>query len=186
MKKIPIPSAESTAVKTSVNTPSASVSTTDSNDDMRIAWRYNALPTFNETSAEDRVSFGHFFDLTKQIDKEHLDELNIAYFDGKKLPSADQGKTIFQNSVYSDLLTSIKSQLVAIKATALEDAVQANSLLRICITSLGSPLWYDQEFSQDVCLFLTILKALVRHHSAVCCVTMPMHLFQHYVYYTLK
>lgn len=57
------------------------------------------------------------------------------------------------------------------------------SLLRICITSLGSPQWYDENFGKDLLKFLTILRALIRSKVAVCFITMPMHLVAKYVSY---
>ncbi|EDS43253.1 pax neighbor protein [Culex quinquefasciatus] len=56
---------------------------------------------------------------------------------------------------------------------------QGQELLRICLNSVGSPLWYDQNFPQDLIRFLTILKAIVRNTLSCCLVTLPTHLFQH-------
>ncbi|KAL7736431.1 hypothetical protein ACLKA6_019641 [Drosophila palustris] len=54
------------------------------------------------------------------------------------------------------------------------------NLCRVCITSLGSPLWYDDNFATDLLKFLTVLRASVRSCTAVCFITMPMHLIAKY------
>ncbi|XP_064536169.1 elongator complex protein 4 [Drosophila montana] len=58
--------------------------------------------------------------------------------------------------------------------------VQQKNLCRVCLTSLGSPLWYDEHFAEDLLKFLTILRASVRSCTAVCFITMPMHLIAKY------
>lgn len=59
--------------------------------------------------------------------------------------------------------------------------MQEKNLCRVCLTSLGSPLWYDDHFAEDLLKFLTILRGSVRSCTAVCFITMPMHLIAKYV-----
>lgn len=59
--------------------------------------------------------------------------------------------------------------------------IQEKNLCRVCLTSLGSPLWYDDHFAEDLLKFLTILRGSVRSCTAVCFITMPMHLIAKYV-----
>ena len=50
-------------------------------------------------------------------------------------------------------------------------------LLRICIGSLGSPVWYSESFRIDVLRFLVQLKSIVRYNeNIVCFITTPVHL----------
>lgn len=51
------------------------------------------------------------------------------------------------------------------------------NLLRICISSIGSPLWYSETFQSDVLRFLVQIKSIVRYNeNVVCFITMPLHL----------
>ena len=50
-------------------------------------------------------------------------------------------------------------------------------MLRICINSLGSPLWYSETFHTDLLKFLVQLKSIVKYNeNIVCFITMPLHL----------
>lgn len=52
-----------------------------------------------------------------------------------------------------------------------------DNLLRICISSLGSPVWYSETFHKDVLRFLAQLKSIVRYNkNIVCLITLPLHL----------
>lgn len=157
-----------------------SESASTSGDDLRIAWRYNDLPVID---AEHRVNnVNYSFDLTKNVSPTLLSSLDITTFDpitlvpDEGVDDEHQGDGFFQNPIYSRLLDMIQS-----KATPVGDEKKSETLLRISISSLGSPLWFDTDFRRDVLLFLTALKAIVRHSLSVCCISMPVHLFKHYV-----
>jgi elongator complex protein 4 len=52
-----------------------------------------------------------------------------------------------------------------------------DNLLRVCISSLGSPVWYSETFQKDVLKFLAQLKSIVRYNeNIVCLITLPLHL----------
>lgn len=142
---------------------------------MRIAWRYNALPLI-ETNQKTLT----YFDSSKKIDREMLAKADIELF-------KDTGETfenLFQNPVYGRILLNLKRKFDTSKFSTDESYTQNDTeknLLRISISSLGSPLWYDDAFPQDVCLFMFFLKALIRTSIAVGCITVPSHLFQYLV-----
>lgn len=144
---------------------------------MRIAWRYNALP---KVEAEQRSgNQEHHFDLTKYITAETLAEQNITLFNEYDIDESASTDNVFHNKVYGRILIALKTYI----AKQLADDKPKN-VLRISITSLGSPVWYNRYFSQDLCMFLTVLKAIVRNApAAVCCLTMPVHLLRHHVSY---
>ena len=53
----------------------------------------------------------------------------------------------------------------------------SENMLRICINSIGSPVWYTENFSEDILNFLARLKAIVRcNENVVCLLTMPLNL----------
>ncbi|XP_067633439.1 elongator complex protein 4 [Eurosta solidaginis] len=81
---------------------------------------------------------------------------------------------IFNNPKYQRLLKLVQSFAREEKFTP--GALVYRSLCRICITSLGSPLWYDEDFSKHILKFLTILRGIVRNSVSVCFISMPMHL----------
>lgn len=173
IKKIPQPCSDNnnSSGSNKVNTPIQYDPLNQTDDDgLKIAWRYNALP---KVDAEQKVSNqGHSFDLTKLITEDSLNELKITLFDS--LPNNSFGN-IFINCYFGQLLNSIKTAIAPITAQ------EQKNLLRISISSLGSPLWYDKNYTKELCLFLTMLKAIVRNSLAVCCITMPMHLVKHHV-----
>lgn len=93
-----------------------------------------------------------------------------------KPPSKSQ---LFDNPKYFRLIKEIHHLLRDDKFHSGGFLVQ-KSLCRVCITSLASPLWYDENFGEDLLKFLTILRAAVRSSVSVCFITMPMHLVAKY------
>lgn len=153
------------------------------NDDsgMRIAWRYNNLNKVDSEQGNKSQRNAYIFDLTQSIDEQVAKELDVTIF-GSNTLSMKVG-TIFRNPAYSDLLEKLKNRTandVAFHAID-QQSVTKKNLLRICIESLASPLWYDENFIDDLFLFLTILKATVRSSLSVCCITMPVHLLNRIV-----
>lgn len=144
--------------------------------DMRIAWRYNSLPSFDS----DQKSTA-YFDSSKRIDGEMLAKTDMELF---KIDETFKNTDLFRNPVYTQILTNLKKKLNTSTFSGDDSSIQNESgktLLRISISSLGSPLWYEDGFAEDVCLFLFFLKALIRTSSAVGCLTVPSHLFKYLV-----
>lgn len=151
---------------------------------MRIAWRYNKLEKIDsEQGSGSHVDArnNYYFDLSQSIAQETLDTLDITTFtDDATAPHKSSDNQLFVNPVFVSLLTSLKSKMEDEKFRF--DANTNNkNLLRVAIQSLGSPLWWNENFSNDLCLFLMILKSLVRQSLSVCCITVPAHLFKHFV-----
>lgn len=156
----------------------------DDDNGMRIAWRYNNLNKVDSEQGNKSQRNAYVFDLTQSIDEQAAKELDVTIF-GSNTLSTKFG-TIFRNSAYSDLLEKLKNRVAndkAFHAMGPQSAIKKN-LLRICIESLASPLWYDENFIDDLFLFLTILKATVRSSLSVCCITMPVHLLNRIVSYS--
>ncbi|XP_038113671.1 elongator complex protein 4 [Culex quinquefasciatus] len=145
-------------------------------DEMRIAFRYNNLSVV-DLEQKPSTQIGHFFDLSKQIDEPELSKHDITYWDGSEVLS-EPSKT-FTNPCYQTLLSAIHTKSRKPQFDPANTDVKEKNLLRICLNSIGSPLWYDQNFPQDLIRFLTILKAIVRNTLSCCLVTLPTHLFQH-------
>ncbi|XP_017151677.1 putative elongator complex protein 4 [Drosophila miranda] len=83
---------------------------------------------------------------------------------------------VFHNTRYGGLLNDIQQQL---RDESFITGTKKH-LCRVCLTSLGSPLWYDDNFGEDLLKFLTLLMASVRNCNSVCLITMPMHLIAKY------
>lgn len=145
---------------------------------MRIAWRYNALPLIDASQKSTT-----YFDSSKRIDREMLATSDIELFKETDDALNNLSENLFRNPVYGQILMNLKTKLNTSKFST-EASMQndtGKNLLRISISSLGSPLWYDDAFIDDVCLFLFFLKALVRTSIAVGCITVPSHLFKYLV-----
>lgn len=181
LKKLPAIVAD-----TAISTAAKSSSLSQSNEDMRIAWRYNKLEKIDSeqgSGSQADAKNNYYFDLSQQIAKETLDTLDITTFtDDSTAPHKTRDNQPFVNRVFVSLLTSLKSKMEDEKFQTDASNNNANkNLLRVAIQSLGSPLWWNENFSADLCLFLTLLKSLVRHSLSVCCLTVPAHLFKHFV-----
>lgn len=168
MKKLPTPIEDAEAEKkTKDETP----------DEMRIAFRYNNLSVV-DLEQKPSAQLGHFFDLSKQIDESELSKHDISYWNGSEITS-EAGQLGFINPNYQSLLDAIHRKSSEPKYNHISTEVKDKTLLRICVNSLGSPLWYDRDFSRDLIKFLSVLKSIVRNSLACCLVTIPTHLFHH-------
>lgn len=87
---------------------------------------------------------------------------------------------LFNNTKYFRLLKEVHNLLGDEKFHSGGFLIK-RSLCRVCITSLGSPQWYDENFGEDLLKFLTLLRAAIRSSVSVCFITMPMHLVAKYV-----
>lgn len=105
------------------------------------------------------------FDLSKKVDKDQIASYeNVCFFSFTDFTSrhAAQPQTAFE--MILDDVQRLASD-------------NRDNLLRICISSMGSPLWYSETFRDDVLRFLAQLKSLVRYNeNVVCLLTMPLHL----------
>lgn len=165
---------------------SSSLPSSNANDEMRIAWRYNNLDKIDSeqggTTKTDAKN-AYTFDLSQSIGDDALKSTDISLFGMDECTDFDV-KSIFHNPAYVSLIQKLRDKmndsLFSVNSQASSPASKKN-LLRICIESLGSPLWYDEHFVRDFCLFLSVLKAAIRDSLSVCCITAPTYLFKHIV-----
>lgn len=132
-----------------------------SDDNLRIAFRYQALPKLDSTQragSQSQMSY----DLTKKYDSVKIEGCsNVKYFSFSNFQSMRSDKNVF-DTIIEDLQQLTQSN--------------KDNLLRVCINSLGSPLWYSENFSSDILKFLVQLKSIARYNNVVCFLTMPLHL----------
>lgn len=143
----------------------------DPNEDMKIAWRYNSLPKVNSVE-ETSSSQGNFFDLTTTIDAKSLETLSVSLWSGTG-ELLEKSNAIVKNLKLRDCLNHIYLEAQKYRSE------NSNNLLRIALSSIGSPYWYEDGFLKDFYKFLTLLKAILRHTSTVCLLTVPTHLLCH-------
>lgn len=177
------PSSSSRAL--SLSSTSSSPSNANVNDEMRIAWRYNNLDRVDSeqggTNQMDAKN-SYTFDLSQSIADDALASSDITLFGMDECARLD-GSSIFHNPAYVSLIQKLRDKMndstFGVSAqTSSAPPMPKKNLLRICIESLGSPLWYDEHFVRDFCLFLSVLKAAVRDSLSVCCITAPTYLFK--------
>lgn len=88
----------------------------------------------------------------------------------------------FTNKSFQDLLLSIKD-IITREEYQSGTKTSNKNMLRICLQSLGSPVWMatedgdDNACSQDLIKFMYCLRVILRDTNAVAYITMPTHLF---------
>lgn len=132
------------------------VKSEETSNDLRIAFRYQDLPKIDSVQRASQSSVT--FDLTKKYDKELInsyDKIDYLSFNESN-----------DSSAFDKIIDDVQNILKKCE----------NNLLRICISSIGSPLWYSVSFSAEILHFLVRLKSIARYNNVVCFLTMPLHL----------
>ena len=141
-------------------------------EQMKIAWRYQNMKLIDTSPTGGQV-FGHFYDLTKPMKKEVLEQANITYWYDDSFPKKDD---MFENMTYSRLLNCIQETLKE-GQYLVSEIPEKRQVLRITIHSLGSRLWFsdsENESHQDLLKFLYHFRALLRYSYAVGVITVPV------------
>lgn len=152
-----------------------------SDENMRIAWRYNSLEKVDSTQGSNVTT--HNFDLSQRIDADTLSPLSIDYFHSEQIANTHHDSDKFGKKAYVDLLHSLSAKLAnsSFTTTPGDDETKSTAsknVMRIMLRALASPLWWSNNYCNDLCLFLIALRALVRNSLSVCMVTIPTHLFE--------
>ncbi|XP_015117260.1 elongator complex protein 4 [Diachasma alloeum] len=143
---------------------------------MQIAWRYQNMRIL-DSSPKSGQMFGHFYDLTKKIDKNILSNTDITLWDGEDITYETSG---FRNSAYVDLLKTVQETLKK-GEFYVNASPNKRNILRIGLHSLGSRLWLcdtEETMHHDFLKFLYCFRALLRSAFAVAVITMPSQCFQ--------
>ncbi|XP_056638926.1 elongator complex protein 4 [Diorhabda carinulata] len=148
-------------------------------DKMKIAFRYQHLPT-NNGARQTVKQIGHIYDLSKNISLADIENSDICYWTGQRI---EHGSRTYSNPAYNALLKSIRNKIKDGKFF-LKDSPEKRTVLRIGIHSLGSPMWlphrkslHSIDSTRDLDKFIFCLRALVRSAYAVALVTIPTHLY---------
>ena len=137
----------------------------EASEDLKIAWRYE------QSASKQNVpqnQFSHIFDLSQSF----------------KLPAGVPWQTYdalscSSDSVYKGLLHSLDEF-----AGRQSLHVGSQNVLRLCLHSIGSPLWSRQSHAdkardgKELLQFLHALQVRLRNLSAVTLITVPSHLWK--------
>ncbi|XP_060118922.1 elongator complex protein 4 [Heteronotia binoei] len=157
----------------------------DSQEPMKIAWRYQNIPKLEVTQITSS-KFGHYFDLSKPLALELIQ--NIGWH-GFFLP---EEKALCPDTNSCNLASGYRSLLHSIQKIIYQEGFDGSipqkkqrNILRIGIQSLGSILWGDDiccnENPQNIhslTRFLYALRGLLRTSLSACIITIPSHLIQ--------
>jgi len=148
---------------------------------MKIAWRYQNMKVIDSTPTGGQI-FGHYYDLTKLMQKDLLDHADIKQWQVNEETSLNE-INIFKNTAYTDLLCTIERTLRD-GQYFLSEAPEQKKILRIVIHSLGSRLWLgdtEKDSNCDLLKFLYCFRALLRNSYAVGVITIPVNNFDNTV-----
>ncbi|XP_059330037.1 elongator complex protein 4 isoform X2 [Ammospiza nelsoni] len=184
LKELPAPLLDDSYRK-ELGDEAAAVKCEDSQDSMKIAWRYQNLPKM-ETSPTTYTKFGHYYDVSKKMSPELCQSVKLhRFYLHEELPSEPEMKTWNMNSGYARLLQSIQRIISQEGFDGSDPQKKQRNILRIGIQSLGSILWGDDvccsdapEDPRSLTKFLYVLRALLRKSLSACIVTVPAHLIQ--------
>ncbi|KAK4883015.1 hypothetical protein RN001_006334 [Aquatica leii] len=157
--------------------PEPDISNTSDDTKMKIAFRYQNLPT-----GERELDIGHHYDLTRHMPRETLEQADVTHWSRPIYDGA--APDTFSNVHYHHLLENIKKKIQDGQFT-LTDKVKRRSILRVGLHALGSPMWLHVlgeeatiNQNRDLSMFIFCLRALMRMSLAVAVVTVPSHLFE--------
>ncbi|KAK5649780.1 hypothetical protein RI129_000809 [Pyrocoelia pectoralis] len=146
--------------------------------EMKIAFRYRNLSTSEKPK---ELQIGHFYDLTRFMPRNTIESSDVTYWSKR---NDTYGPDTFSNSDYHCLLEDIKNKIQS-GHFSVTDKVQQRSILRVGLHALGSPMWFDESFTEltinqhrDLNMFMFCLRALMRSAFAVAVVTVPSHLIR--------
>ncbi|XP_032080101.1 elongator complex protein 4 isoform X1 [Thamnophis elegans] len=160
-------------------------STQDSQESMRIAWRYQNKPK-QEVTHIPFSKFGHYFDLSKTMAPELIQNINWNGFFIPEEASLDiDEKSCKKACTYTRLLHSIQKVICQQGYNGSTFQKKQRNVLRIGIQGLGSVLWGDDicctenpENLYSLTRFMYALRGLLRTSLSVCIITVPTHLIQ--------
>uniref|UniRef100_A0A8C8FQZ6 Elongator complex protein 4 n=1 Tax=Oncorhynchus tshawytscha TaxID=74940 RepID=A0A8C8FQZ6_ONCTS len=162
----------------------------ESQDAMKIAWRYQHLPKV-QTALASSSRFGHYYDVSKTMDPEisqaarchgfYLPEHSTAVTS----PTATTPGQSPMPETYSSLLNNLQEVIHREGFDGTVPQTKSRNILRIGLHSLGSALWGDDLCCREnpshghaLTTFLYGLRAMLRSSLSVAVVTVPSHLIQ--------
>ncbi|XP_061466530.1 elongator complex protein 4 isoform X1 [Rhineura floridana] len=156
----------------------------DSQESMKIAWRYQNVPKVEVTQTAFS-KFGHYFDLSKTMAPELIQNIKWYGFPLEEKALYPDIKSCNMAYGYTRLLHSIQKVIHQQGYDGSIPQKKQRNVLRIGIQSIGSVLWGDDICSAEnpenihsLTKFLYALRGLLRTSLSVCIITIPAHLIQ--------
>ncbi|XP_050811098.1 elongator complex protein 4 isoform X2 [Gopherus flavomarginatus] len=157
----------------------------ESQESMKIAWRYQNLPRI-EVSPAASARIGHYYDVSKMVSPELLQSTKWhRFFLPEEMSLHPEIKTCNMTCGYTRLLQSIQRIIYQEGFDGSYPQKKQKNILRIGIQSLGSVLWGDDICCTDnpediysLTKFLYVLRGLLRMSLSACIITVPAHLIQ--------
>lgn len=157
----------------------------NSQESMKIAWRYQNIPTL-ETTQTAISKFGHYFDLSKTMAPEQIHNNKChGFFLPEETNLCHDIKSGNMACGYTKLLHSIQKVIHQEGFDSSISQKKQRNILRIGIQSFGSVLWGDDICSTEnpqniynLTKFLYALRGLLRTSLSACIITIPAHLIQ--------
>ncbi|KAJ1982901.1 Elongator subunit elp4 [Dimargaris xerosporica] len=159
---------------------SPAATTTTPEAKMKIAWRYQNLPSMDAEHDRHRPVgphaanlFCHSFDLLRPVRPNALESANIDLLD---LSTWRQRNLVDPyEALLAHLCALIEDQ--GFSSLGSGPVPAERNVLRVAIHALASPFWQGQN--PNACVqFLHALKGLLRYSFSACMITMPAHLYQ--------
>ncbi|XP_060622241.2 elongator complex protein 4 isoform X2 [Anolis sagrei] len=185
LKDLPSPLLNTTVNVMEEEAAKAVTSKQESQESMRIAWRYQNIPKLEVTQTAFS-KFGHYFDLSRTMAPELIQNITWNGFSPFEETSfCPDEKSCEMPCGYTRLLRSIQKVIYQQGYDGSVPQKKERNILRIGIQSLGSVLWGD-----DICCtenpqsinrltkFLYALRGLLRTSLSACMITVPAHLIQ--------
>uniref|UniRef100_A0A452HHE5 Elongator complex protein 4 n=1 Tax=Gopherus agassizii TaxID=38772 RepID=A0A452HHE5_9SAUR len=185
LKELPAPLFDD-AHKNQVNEKETAIkSKQESQESMKIAWRYQNLPRI-EVSPAASARIGHYYDVSKMVSPELLQSTKWhRFFVPEEMSLHPEIKTCNMTCGYTRLLQSIQRIIYQEGFDGSYPQKKQKNILRIGIQSLGSVLWGDDICCTDnpediysLTKFLYVLRGLLRMSLSACIITVPAHLIQ--------
>ncbi|XP_074005519.1 elongator complex protein 4 [Numenius arquata] len=183
LKELPAPLLDDT-YRNELGEEAPAVKSEEFQDSMKIAWRYQNLPTMEASPTSTK--FGHYYDVSKTMSPELFQSVKWhSFYLPEELSSQPKMKTCNMNSAYARLLQSIQRIIYQEGFDGSDPQRKQKNILRIGIQNLGSVLWGDDICSSDtpedihsLTKFLYVLRGLLRKSLSACIITVPPHLIQ--------
>lgn len=160
------------------------VQSASGDNSMKIAWRYQNVPQVQ--SGQATAKFGHFYDFTKIIDHDRINKASKYQFKARNSWMKESDVSLsedrsFFNPMYRNLFNCIKEIIEEKGHCTASQELQAQTILRIAIQSMDSPLWGARDSltsDHSLTMFLYYLRGLLRSSYAVCFITVPSYLIE--------
>jgi len=139
-----------------------------SDEQMKIAWRYQNLPKDGDRDAGSK----HTFNLLKSIPSDVISKCGVTTSDSETLVGGDKNS---YTKLIQHLHETAKNGQFLIEPAAKREH---KNILRIGVQSLGSVLWGDAcNQIKQMSVFLLSLRALLRSCFGVAVMTVPRYIF---------